>query len=127
MPGGYTFGVQADLDRVPAPYLRKNFEVGGKVKRAMVYVTALGTYELRLNGKKVGNDVLAPGWPEFRKRVHYQTYEVTGQLQPGANTIGAILGDGRVGLIIDVSQIVNLSRNGPSSDESARSERRAVA
>ena len=93
-PGGYTFGVQADLDRVPAPYLRKNFEVGGKVKRAMVYVTALGTYELRLNGKKVGNDVLTPGWPEFRKRVHYQTYDVTGQLQPGANTIGAILGDG---------------------------------
>ena len=82
--GGYTFGVQADLDRVPAPYLRKNFEVGGKVKRAMVYVTALGTYELRLNGKKVGNDVLTPGWPEFRKRVHYQTYDVTGQLQPGA-------------------------------------------
>ncbi|MFM8982591.1 MAG: alpha-L-rhamnosidase N-terminal domain-containing protein, partial [Spartobacteria bacterium] len=94
VPGGYTFGIQADLDRVPAPYLRKNFEVGGKVKRAMVYVTALGSYELRLNGKKVGDDVLAPGWPEFRKRVHYQTYDVTGQLQPGANTIGAILGDG---------------------------------
>lgn len=42
----------------------------------------------------MGNDVLTPGWPEFRKRVHYQTYDVTGQLEPGANTIGAILGDG---------------------------------
>jgi len=92
--GGYTFGVQADLDRVPASYLRKNFEVGSKVKRAMVYVTALGAYELRLNGKKVGEDVLTPGWTEFRKRVHYQTYDVTGELQAGGNTIGAILGDG---------------------------------
>ena len=92
--GGYGFGVQADLERVPAPYLRKDFHVGSKVRRAMVYVTALGAYELRLNGKKVGNDLLTPGWPEFRKRVHYQTYDVTAQVRTGGNTIGAILGDG---------------------------------
>jgi len=84
----------ADLARVPAPYLRKDFTVARKVKRATVYVTALGTYELRLNGKRVSKDVFAPGWTEFRKRVHYQTYDVTEQVEKGNNTIGAILGDG---------------------------------
>ncbi|MCX6877425.1 MAG: alpha-L-rhamnosidase N-terminal domain-containing protein [Verrucomicrobia bacterium] len=67
----------ADLARIPAPYLRKSFTVDTPVKRAMVYVTALGTYELHLNGKRVSKDVFAPGWTEFRKRVHYQTYDVT--------------------------------------------------
>ncbi|MCX6879810.1 MAG: glycoside hydrolase family 78 protein [Verrucomicrobia bacterium] len=92
--GGYQFGNLADIARVPAPYLRKDFSVAQAVKRATVYVTALGAYELRLNGKRVGKDVLAPGWTEFRKRVHYQTYDVTAQVGPGANAIGAILGDG---------------------------------
>lgn len=84
----------ADLARMPAPYLRKEFAVAQKVKRATVHVTALGTYELRLNGERVGRDVLAPGWTEFRKRVHYHTYDVTSQVAQGANAIGAILGDG---------------------------------
>ena len=84
----------ADLARLPAPYLRRDFTVSQKVKRATAYVTALGTYELRLNGERVGKDVLAPGWTEFRKRVHYQTYDVTAQMRKGANTMGAILGDG---------------------------------
>ena len=84
----------SDLARMPAPYLRKDFSVGQAVKRAMVYVTALGVYELHLNGQRVGNDVLAPGWTEFRKRVHYQTYDVTAQVGEGGNTLGAILGDG---------------------------------
>ena len=84
----------ADLARVPAPYLRKEFSVAKAVKRATVYVTALGVYELRLNGQRVGNDVLTPGWTEFRKRVHYQTYDVTAQVKRGDNAIGAILGDG---------------------------------
>jgi len=84
----------ADLARVPAPYLRKDFTVARKVNRATVYVTALGTYELRLDGKRVSKDFFAPGWTEFRKRVHYQTYDVTDQVEKGANTIGAILGDG---------------------------------
>ena len=84
----------ADLARMPAPYLRADFSVAREVKRATVYVTALGTYELRLNGQRVSQDVLAPGWTEFRKRVHYQTYDVTQQLSQGPNAMGAILGDG---------------------------------
>ncbi len=87
-------GAVSDLERLPAPYLRKDFSVVQSVKRAMVYVTALGVYELHINGKPVGNDVLTPGWTEFRKRVHYQTYDVTAQVCQGVNTLGAILGDG---------------------------------
>jgi alpha-L-rhamnosidase len=92
--GGYGFGLVADVERVPAPYLRREFRVGQRVKRATVYVTALGAYELRLNGGRVGEDQLAPGWPDFRKRVYYQTYDVTDQVRRGDNAIGAILGDG---------------------------------
>ncbi len=83
-----------DIARMPAPYLRKSFVVGQAITRATVYVTALGAYELHLNGQKVGNDVLTPGWTQFTKRVYYQTYDVTGMVRDGANTIGAILGDG---------------------------------
>lgn len=94
--GGTPWGTPAlnDIARVPAPYLRKNFAITQAVTRATVYVTALGAYELHLNGNKVGNDVLTPGWTQFTKRVYYQTYDVTSLLQQGTNTIGAILGDG---------------------------------
>ena len=94
--GGTPWGTPAlnDIARVPAPYLRKNFSVAQTVTRATVYVTALGAYELHLNGQKVGNDVLTPGWTQFTKRVYYQTYDVTGMIQSGSNTISAILGDG---------------------------------
>lgn len=84
----------ADVERMPVPYLRKKFNVSRPIKRATVYVTALGTYELHLNGAKVGNDVLTPGWTEFRKRVLYQTYDVTRMIHQGDNAIGALLGDG---------------------------------
>jgi len=93
VPWGAT-APKADLPRMPAPYLRKEFTVTGDVKRATVYVTAFGIYELRINGKRVGNDVLAPGWTEFRKRLHYQTYDVSGLIAKGNNAVGAILGDG---------------------------------
>jgi alpha-L-rhamnosidase len=94
--GGTPWGTPAlnDSARVPAPYLRKNFAVAQPVTRATVYVTALGAYELHLNGQKVGNDVLTPGWTQFTKRVYYQTYDVTGMVRGGTNSLGAILGDG---------------------------------
>ncbi len=94
--GGAPWGTPAlnEIARMPAPYLRKNFVVGQAIARATVYVTALGVYELRLNGQRVGNDVLAPGWTQFTKRVYYQTYDVTPMVRAGGNTIGAILGDG---------------------------------
>jgi alpha-L-rhamnosidase len=93
MPWGGT-PTKSDLPRMPVPYLRKEFALAGPVKRATAYVSALGVYELRLNGQPVGHDVLAPGWTNFNKRVHYQTYDVTRLLTKGNNVLGAILGDG---------------------------------
>ena len=78
----------------PAPYLRKQFEVGGHVEQARLYVTALGAYELEMNGARVGDSVFAPGRTEYRKRVPYHVYDVTSLLKTGPNALGAILGDG---------------------------------
>jgi alpha-L-rhamnosidase len=78
----------------PPPYLRRAFLVGQPVKRAVVYATALGLYELHINGKRVGEDYFTPGWTDYPTRVYYQTYEVTDLIKKGDNAIGAILADG---------------------------------
>ncbi len=78
----------------PSPYLRKVFTAAKPIRRATLYATALGTYELHLNGARVGQDYFNPGWTEFRKRVYYQTYDVTKMLRQGDNALGAILSDG---------------------------------
>lgn len=78
----------------PCSYLRREFTVEKPVKEARAYVTALGTYQLYLNGRRAGKDVLAPGWTDYRRRVQYQTYDVTSLLKNGPNAVGAILGDG---------------------------------
>jgi len=75
----------------PPPFLRKSFKVEKKIRRALVYVSALGSCELRLNGKRVTEDYFIPGWPDYRKRAYYRTYDVTGLLDQGENAIGVIL------------------------------------
>ena len=82
------------LDIPPCPILRTSFQVERPIARAVVYATALGLYELRLNGSKVGEDVLTPGWTDFNKRVYYQAYDVSGDVFPGANTLAVVLGHG---------------------------------
>ncbi|MBC2594406.1 family 78 glycoside hydrolase catalytic domain [Ruficoccus amylovorans] len=59
-----------------------------------MFITALGLYEARLNGQVVGDRVLTPGWTDYRKRVPYQSYDVSALVRPGENVLGAILGDG---------------------------------
>ena len=78
----------------PCPYLRSAIDLKGPISSARLYVTALGVYEFHLNGQRVGDDVFNPGWTEYKKRVQYQAYDVTPLLRPGANVMGAILGDG---------------------------------
>ena len=78
----------------PPPYLRKDFSLSKPVKEAYVYVTALGLYEMRINGQKISDAILTPGWSDFRKRVNYNAYDVTGLLKEGDNAAGAILADG---------------------------------
>lgn len=81
----------------PSPYLRKVFTLNKPVKRATVFATARGVYDLHLNGAKVSDELLAPGWTDYRVRTQYQAYDVTSRLKPGANAIGAVLGDGWFG------------------------------
>ncbi len=78
----------------PPPYLRKSFTIDKPIKRAVVYASALGLYELHINGERVGEDYFTPGWTDYLKRVYYQTYDVTGLVKQGGNAIGAVLADG---------------------------------
>lgn len=78
----------------PSPLLRKEFEVSGNIRRATLYATALGVYEIYLNGKKAGDQFLAPEWTDYAKRVQYQTYDVTRLINNKKNVIGATLADG---------------------------------
>jgi alpha-L-rhamnosidase len=78
----------------PSPYLRREFELRKPIKKARLYVSALGVYEPYLNGQVVGDHVLAPGWTSYSNRLRYQTFDVTDMLRVGYNAIGALLGDG---------------------------------
>ncbi len=86
---------QEDISKLePSPYLRCEFELRKPIKKARLYSSALGVYEAYLNGKIVGNQVLAPGWTSYSTRLRYQTFDVTDLLHVGQNAIGALLGDG---------------------------------
>jgi len=74
--------------------LRREFAVKPGLRRALLHVTGLGQYEAFLNGAKVGADLLAPGWTDYRDTVLYDTHDVTAQLAAGANAIGLALGRG---------------------------------
>ena len=78
----------------PAPWVRGEFAVHGPVAMARLYTTALGVYEASLNGRRVGDEILAPGWTSYKNRLCYQTYDVTGLLVRGDNTLEALLGNG---------------------------------
>ena len=79
---------------VPAPYFRKSFFVKGKIVKAKLTATALGLYVGEINGVPFSEDVFAPGWTDYTKRLHVQTYDVTQLLISGENVLGFILGDG---------------------------------
>ena len=81
----------------PAAYLRRTLALSKKVQSARLYVTALGSYRVLLNGTRVGDDVLTPEFTDYRKRVLYQAYDVTNLLASGDNVISALLGDGWYG------------------------------
>lgn len=74
--------------------LRKDFTARGGIVRANVFASGLGVYQLFLNGQRVGNDELAPGWTHFKKRIQYQAYDVTDLVREGDNALGMLLGNG---------------------------------
>jgi alpha-L-rhamnosidase len=78
----------------PGRYLRKNFAATKPIVKARLYATALGVYEASLNGQRISDDLLAPGWTDYNKRVMVQTYDVTKIIRRGENALGAVLADG---------------------------------
>jgi alpha-L-rhamnosidase len=86
-------GFQEDSLR-PSPLFRKEFQSNKKVKVATAYITAHGLYEAQINGKRVGDAYLTPGWTSYNKRLQYQAYDVTDLLTAGNNAIGITLGSG---------------------------------
>ena len=80
--------------RYPVDCFRKSFSVEKTVKDARLYITACGLYEVRLCGRRVGDFVMAPGYTDYRKRVQYQTYDVTDMLHKGENEMTVQLADG---------------------------------
>ncbi|KAA1259124.1 Bacterial alpha-L-rhamnosidase [Rubripirellula obstinata] len=73
---------------------RKEFPAKKQIERATIYATALGIYELHLNGERVGDAMFAPGWTDYRQRAYYNTYDVTEMVQEGDNAIGAWVAEG---------------------------------
>jgi alpha-L-rhamnosidase len=78
----------------PAPMLRRGFEAKKNIARARLYVSAMGLYEMQINGKRVGNQYFTPGWTAYDFRYQYQTFDVGEWLRAGKNCMGATLGDG---------------------------------
>ncbi len=95
------YAVPKDSDILGDPWptesvklLRKSFDVASPIASARLYVTALGSYEAHVNGHRVGDQILAPGWMDYRNRVAYQVYDVTASIKPGENVLGALLAPG---------------------------------
>lgn len=87
-------GVQTNSTISRVPLLRRDFDLPGRVKRATLYVSARGFYETHINGRRVGDELLAPGCTDYDARLQYQTFDVTGLLHRGPNAIGTLLGYG---------------------------------
>jgi alpha-L-rhamnosidase len=87
-------GYAGDTVNKPSPMFRKGITINKTVKSAFAYITAHGLYEAQINGAKIGDAYLTPGWTSYSKRLQYQTYDVTKMLAKGQNAIGAKVGSG---------------------------------
>ncbi|HXL54718.1 MAG TPA: alpha-L-rhamnosidase N-terminal domain-containing protein, partial [Chitinophagaceae bacterium] len=87
-------GFAEDAVQRTSPLFRKEFKTSKKIQSATAYITAHGLYEACINGKRVGDYYLTPGWTNYNKRLQYQTYDATNLLNEGSNAIGVELGNG---------------------------------
>lgn len=94
LPVGAFWNEDPDSDERRPSLVRREFTVREGLERARLYASAHGLYETEINGARVGDDVLSPGWTVYRARLRYYTYDVTALLQTGTNAVGAWLGDG---------------------------------
>ncbi|MCR3759535.1 glycoside hydrolase family 78 protein [Clostridium felsineum] len=86
--------ITPDLDKDIHPYIRKDFVIDGNIKSARVYASAAGIYEMEINGEKVSEEYLLPGYFVYDCWMQYQTFDVTKYIKAGNNAIGAMLGKG---------------------------------
>ena len=93
MPIGADSENKVDGPKRPV-HFRKDFDVGSDVDSARLYITGLGIYEAEINGKRVGDHVLSPGWQSYNFRHAYDTYDVTDLVKDGGNAIGVLVGEG---------------------------------
>ena len=94
-------------------YMRKQIALKQKVKKARLYITAKGAYEFYINGKKVGDDVMSPGWTPYNKRISTLTYDVTNLLEPGNNTLGATVAEGWFGGRVNLRYVTKTPEHRP--------------
>ncbi|PLK46046.1 alpha-L-rhamnosidase [Emticicia sp. TH156] len=87
-------GIKADTAYGIVPQFRKSFSASKKIKSAIAYITSKGLYEAHINGQRVGDAYLTPGWTSYNKRLLYQTYDVTNLIKQGKNAIGVSLANG---------------------------------
>ena len=92
--GVWISGIHNGEVKQPVNYIRKGFDVTKEVLSARLYATALGVYECTINGEKITQDCMLPGWTDYFTRVQHQTFDVTTFLQQGKNSIGVKLGEG---------------------------------
>ncbi|WP_288512934.1 alpha-L-rhamnosidase [uncultured Victivallis sp.] len=78
----------------PAPHFRREFTVGDGLRRAVLSITARGVFEPSLDGTRIGGDLLAPGWTDFRKQIQFLSYDLSDRLPPGRHALGVILAEG---------------------------------
>jgi alpha-L-rhamnosidase len=82
------------LKRSYVPMFRKEFKVDGNIEHVSINISGLGHYEFYINGKKIGDRFLSPGWSYYQKRIFYNNYDITDQIRNGENVIGVIVGNG---------------------------------
>ncbi len=87
-------GYKEDSVMRASPLFRKQFSTSKKIVSATAYITAHGLYEAKINGKKVGDAFLTPGWTSYHNRLQYQVYDVTDMITKGTNAIAVTLGSG---------------------------------
>jgi len=87
-------GFAEDTIERPSPLFRKEFKASKKIQSATAYITAHGMYEACINGKRVSDYYLTPGWTSYSTRLQYQTYDITNLLNQGNNAVGVTLGSG---------------------------------
>ncbi len=103
-----TPGYVEDSIMRPSPLLRKEFYADKKIVSATAYITAHGLYEAEINGRRVGDEYLTPGWTSYKNRLQYQVYDVTDLIKNGVNAIGVALGNGWYRGIIGFGNNINV-------------------